>query len=295
LIDFQNEVYIVANLNSKLSIRKTGDANASFKSTKPTVSSSWLDIIEDNGSILCVTASFQDKSLRLYKIDMQSLNVNLIATVQQFDEQLIIDPTLLKVEDNYFITYTQIKGNINNGDTKKTNGHYEVVLLESKDLIHWKKISSIVSENTNIEDGFLSYDAGMKSLFFLYEEEVFDHKESAIKIKKSIDGGAHWEKPITLLSATADQEPAAIFSCNEKKYLFYSSDADNLGASYYGAKGYISSFSGSNYRPEQIDVRLKLDDGIILYDVMLHNNKMHFLAQKMRHDAPNVLVHYTVE
>jgi len=159
LIDFQNEVYIVANLNSKLSIRKIGDANTSFKSTKPTVSSSWFDIIEDNGSVLCVTASLQDKSLRLYKIDMQSLKVYLIVTVAQYNEQLIIDPTLIKVKEKYFITYTQIKGNINNGDILKPNGHYEVVLLESKDLIHWKKVSSIVSEDTNIEDGFLYYCA----------------------------------------------------------------------------------------------------------------------------------------
>ncbi len=295
LIDFQNEVYIVANLDSELNIRKINDSNSSFKSTNPIVSSSWLDVIEDKGSILCVTASFEDKSLRLYKIDMQSLNVNLIATVLQFNEQLLIDPTLIKVEDKYLITYTQIKGNINNGDTLKPNGHYEVVLVESNNLINWKEVSSIVSEDTNIEDGFLYFEAEENSLFFLYEEEVFDKKKSAIKIKKSTDRGVNWDEPITLLSATADQEPAAIFKCNENNYLFYSSDLDNPGASYYGAKGYVSSFNNSNYTPDQIDISLKLDYGIILYDVMLNNNKMHFLAKKMIKDDTNVLVHYTSE
>lgn len=295
LIDFKNEVYIIANLDSELSVRKINDSSSSFKVTNPIVSSSWLDVIEDNGSILCVTASFEDKSLRLYNIDMQSLNVNLLATVLQYDEQLLIDPTLLKVEDKYFITYTQIKGNINNSNTLKPNGHYEVILLESNDLINWNTISSIVSEDTNIEDGFLYFEAAENSLFFLYEEEVFDKKESAIKIKKSTDGGGNWDEPTTLLKATADQEPAAIFKCNEKNYLFYSSDLDNPGASYYGAKGYVSSFSNLNYTPDQIDISLKLDNGIILYDVMLNNNKMHFLAKKMKIDNTNVLVHSTFE
>ena len=295
LIDFQNEVYIIANLDSELSVKKAKDASASFQVTHPIVSSSWLDVIEDNGSLLCVTASFKDKSLRLYKIDMQSLNVRLLSTVLQYDEQLLIDPTLLKVEDKYLITYTQIKGNINNGDTLKPNGHYEVVLVESNDLINWKEVSSIVSEDTNIEDGFLYFDAEKNSLFFLYEEEVFDKKKSAIKIKKSTDGGVHWDEPITLLNATADQEPAAIFKCNEKNYLFYSSDLDNPGASYYGAKGYVSSFNNSIYKPDQINIRLKLNDGIILYDVMLNNNKMHFLAKKMKKDNTNILVYSIFE
>jgi len=226
---------------------------------------------------------------------MQSLDVSLITTVLQYDDQLLIDPTLLKVEDKYLITYTQIKGNINNGDTLKPNGHYEVILLESNDLIHWKEVSSIVSEATNIEDGFLYFDGEKNSLFFLFEEEVFDKKKSSIKIKKSTNRGVNWDESITLLNAIADQEPAAIFKCNEKNYLFYSSDLDDLGASYYGAKSYISSFSNSNYTPDQINISLKLDYGVLLYDVMLNNNKMHFLAKKMRKDDTNTLVHYTFE
>lgn len=295
LIDFQNEVYIVANLDSELSVRKINDSSSSFKSTKPIISSDWLDVIEHKGSILCVTASFKEKSLRLYKIDMQSLNANLLATVIQHDEQLMIDPTLIKVEDKYLITYTQIKGNINNGDTLKPNGHYEVILVESNDFIDWKEVSSIVSEDTNIEDGFLYFDGEKNSLFFLYEEEVFDKKKSAIKIKKSTDGGVNWDEPITLLNASADQEPAAIFNCNNKNYLFYSSDLDDLGASYYGAKGYISSFSSFNYTPEQINISLRLDYGILLYDVLLNNNKMHILAKKMSANNSNALVHYIFE
>jgi hypothetical protein len=129
----------------------------------------------------------------------------------------------------------------------------------------------------------------------LYEEEVFDKKKSAIKIKKSTDRGVNWDEPITLLNAIADQEPAAIFKCNKKNYLFYSSDLDDLGSSYYGAKGYISSFSNLNYIPDQINIDLKLDYGVLLYDVMLNNNKMHFLAVKMRKDNSSTIVHYTFE
>ncbi len=168
-------------------------------------------------------------------------------------------------------------------------------MIESNDLINWKEVSSIVSEATNIEDGFLYFDGEKNSLLFLYEEEVFDKKKSAIKIKKSTDRGVNWNESITLLNANADQEPAAIFNCNEKNYLFYSSDLDDLGTSYYGAKGYISSYSNSNYTPDQINISLKLDYGILLYDVILNNNKMHFLAKKMRKNKSNVLMHYTFE
>ena len=41
--------------------------------------------------------------------------------------------------------------------------------------------------HTNIEDGFLYFEAEENSLFFLYEEEIFDKKKSALKIKKSSD------------------------------------------------------------------------------------------------------------
>ncbi len=295
LVVFQNEVYIVATLAGALNVKKNNDSSSSFKLTNPIIQSNWLAVIEDNGSILCVTASFTDKSLRLYKIDMQSLNVNLLTTLHQYDEQLLIDPTLIKVEDTYLITYTQIKGNINNGDTLRPNGHYEVILMESNDLINWKKVSSIVSESTNIEDGFIYFDGEKNSLFFLYEEEVFDKKNSSIKIKKSNDRGEIWGESITLLNASADQEPAAIFNCNEKNYLFYSSDLDDVGTSYYGAKGYISSFSNLNFTPEQINVSLRLDDSIVLYDVILNNNKLHFLANRLSTNNSNVLVHYTFE
>lgn len=41
------------------------------------------------------------------------------------------------------------------------------------------------------------------------------------------------------------------------------------------------------------NISLKLDYGILLYDVMLNKNKMHFLAKKMKKDGNDVLVHYT--
>ena len=293
LVVFENEVYIISTLTNILHIKKINDFNSSFKSTSPNIQSNWLAVIEDKGSILCITASFSDRSLRLYKIDMQSLNVNLLGVVHQYDGELLIDPTFVKVDDTYLITYTKINGNINNGDITKPNGHYEVILLESNDLISWKEVSSIVNEDTNIEDGFLYFDRENNSLFFLYEEEVYDKKNSSIKIKKSIDRGENWGESIILLSASADQEPAAIFYCNEQNYLFYSSDLDNKGASYYGAKGYVSSFNNLNFTPEQVNISLRLDTGIILYDVILNNNKLYFLANRLNADNSNVLVHYT--
>ena len=188
LIDFQNEVYIVANLASELSIKKINDSNSSFKVTNPVVSSSWLDVIEDKGSILCVTASFKEKSLRLYKIDMQSLNIELLSTVHQYDEQLLIDPTMLKVEDKYFITYTQIKGNINNADTLKPNGHYEVVLLESNDLTNWKELSSIVSEDTILKTVFYTLKQRRIHFVFCTKKKYSTRTVLRLKLKNLITG-----------------------------------------------------------------------------------------------------------
>ncbi len=291
LVVVKNEVYVVATLSRTLSLKKFDDSETLFSSTSPEISSDWIGVMEDDNSILCVTASFKDQSLRLYRINTQSLNVEFLTTIIT-KERLLIDPLIIKVENEYFITFTQIDGNINNGNELKQNGHYEVVLMKSNDLINWDTISTIVSENANIEDGSLLFDKEKKSLFFMYEEEVFDKKKSIVKIRKSIDMGQTWKDPIPLLDGPDDKEPAAIFKYYNNYYIFYSSDLDDIGSSYYGAKGYMSAFDVFNLKPIFINANIYLDKGIVLYDVILNDKNLFFLAKKMITDYEGVLMQY---
>lgn len=293
LVVFENEVYVIASLSGTLQIRKFDSSDSLFKLTSPKISSSWLAVIRDNNSILCITASGNDKSLRLYRIDIPTLNAELLSVVESKD-QLLIDPTLIKVDDSYYITYTQIDGNVNNSDTTRQNGHYEVVLMKSQDLINWEKISSIVAANTNIEDGSIYYSTERKKFLFLYEEEIFDKKNSSLKIKQSVDQGKTWGDEVVLLSAEADQEPAGMFLQNHKWYLLYSSDIDSIGMSYYGAKGFTSTFNEFDFKPDLANVDIRLDSSIVLYDVKLFNNKLYFLAVKLN-KSKKQLIQYLFE
>ena len=294
LVKINNKAYVIATLSGQLQVAEFDSSDSDFLLTNPSISSNWLATINDGNNILCVTASFKNKSLRLYRINIQTLKADLLAIVEE-KELLMIDPTLIKVDSSYFITYTQIEGNINNSDTSKLNGHYKVVLMESKDLKNWDIVSHIVDEDANIEDGSIYYNNKSEKFYFMYEEEIFDKMNSFIKFKKSTDRGKTWSDPIQLLSAEADQEPAGMFFERNELFLLYSSDIEDVGSSYYGAKGFISSFSIFDFKPIRTNVNIKLDKSIVLYDVMKMNNNIYFLAERVNLSGGNSIVEYRLD
>lgn len=291
LVEIDNQIYVLATLDGSLQIKKFGPQDSSFRLTSPRISSNWIAVINDNNSLLCLTASFEDKSLRLYRIDINSLKATLI-TKPQANEHLLIDPTLINANGVYYLSYTQIQGNVNNADTSKQNGHYEVFFMKSGDLKHWENVSSIVAKNRNIEDGSLYYDEEVHTFYFLYEEEIFDKHKSFIKIKQSGDSGGTWTDETTLSPAIADQEPAELLREKDKWYLFYSSDIRSPGSSYYGAEAYMSVFSGTDFSPEKSNRTIHAEKGIILFDVKQNKANVHFLAAKLKANG-NELIEYT--
>ena len=64
---------------------------------------------------------------------------------------LMIDPVILNAARKYLLAYTEIEGNVNNGDPSAENGVYTVRCYELKDLEMWNKVSDIVSYKNNIE------------------------------------------------------------------------------------------------------------------------------------------------
>ena len=60
---------------------------------------------------------------------------------------LMIDPVILKADGKYLLTYTEIEGNVNNGDPSVENGVYMVRCYESQDLETWNKVSDMFEKD----------------------------------------------------------------------------------------------------------------------------------------------------
>ena len=211
------------------------------------------------------------------------------------NEALSIDPTIMKYGEEYYITITSIQGNVNNGDDTQQNGVYTVQMYKSKDLKTWDYVSDIVKYQNNIEDIDLIHDGEILSCIF--EKEVIDKGMSTINVVQSKDMGKSWSTPKELLSLVADQEPARLCFKDDKWYLYYSSDKDNIGKSYSGAKAYYAIFDKEFNKCSQ-DHMIKIEDdkGVLLYDVEFYDDKVEFLyAQDYLNENSLVLESIAIE
>lgn len=237
------------------------------------IQTNWLDVYEE-----------EDKSVVVYANSNKITGVCILNSQGEILQQnnifesdyLYIDPSILKIEDTYYITITEIQGNINNADINAPNGKYTVKLFTSQDLKEWKHISDIVSCENNIEDVELNYYDNQ--IYFTYEKEVIDKGMSSVCVKLSQDKGITWQEEIELLPATADQEPAAFIKEIDRYYLFYSSDRANLGKSYMGSKPYYMVFDNEfNIILEEVAIPIVNDKGILLYDVEKNDTMLNLL------------------
>ena len=202
---------------------------------------------------------------------------------------LVALPTIIKMQSGkWILTYIEIDGNINNADENEENGLYTVQVYGSDDLNHWDKISEIVSEHRNIEDGdMIEYDG---RLFYLYEKESFDKKPSEICIKHSEDEGRTWSKEEIIINEIADNEIASAWIEDECLILYYSSDMENVGESYNGAKVYKAQFN-LVYSDSKtfIPVDIQENEGVLLYDVYKYNTENKYLYSR-NYLTENILV-----
>lgn len=240
------------------------------------IEGSWLSCIEKEETIIIVYNNWNQQTGICIVDNLGNIISNNVILQTDF---LCIDPTIIEVDDTYYITITEIQGNVNNQDNKQDNGIYTVKLLKSKDLITWTYVSDIISYENNIEDVEMNYKDGI--LYFTFEKETIDKGLSSICMITSLDLGKTWSEEKELLAATADQEPARFIEEDNKWYLYYSSDKEALGESYSGADVYYAVFD-DKFTQISKDHLIDIDNfkGTLLYDVEVQETKLKLLYSR---------------
>lgn len=250
------------------------------------VKTSWVDSISDEG--LIIYGNF-NKEIGIVALD-SNYNVKYNNTIIKSDN-LLIDPTISKIDDKYYITVTEIKGTVNNSYSAIENGEYWIHLYVSDNLTTWQYITDIEHMNNNLEDvDFMCFDDVM---YAVYEIEELDKGNSAIVMRSSSDNGYSWSNPIVLLESDCDHEPVGIYRDMGKYILCYSCDKEYPGESYMGGKAYYSVYDQNwNCIEKDNAITTEIDKGILWYDYKIMDNKEYFLFAKDYFNTCDMVVEY---
>ncbi len=115
----------------------------------------WLCAYETEN--LVVFSSWEKKLSLVAFDDNWTVKRNETIPTHNKSGTLMIDPTLIKADDTYILTWVEIEGNINNGDAEAENGIYTVKCMKSKNLSDWKAAADILSYQKNIEDADMMF------------------------------------------------------------------------------------------------------------------------------------------
>lgn len=231
----------------------------------PKYQASWVDCLAEEGLIVFSSTNMQ---VNVVKLNERGNQVDKFLVCS--GNELRIDPTIFKIQNKYFITCTRIEGAINNGDPMKENGVYTIELYTSSDLEHWEKVSNIIFANENLEDVDILVKAD--EIYVMYEQERYDHGPSDIMLISSKDLGNTWSETTTLIKRNADNEPAKLLFENDSFYLFYSSDKEDIGTSYDGAKAYVNIYNTDFILQEEHLLPTTVEKNMILYDVIIQDD-----------------------
>ena len=235
------------------------------------VPSAWVDGLFDDKII--VLGNWNNE-INIVQLDEKMNRIQEYNVLQS--DNLHIDPAICKIENDYYVTATEIIGNVNNSSPDVENGIYTVHFLRSNNLKDWEPVSEIISVPSNIEDVDLLYHEGR--IYVCYEKEVLDKGLSEINFKYSDDLGASWSEEINLLPAECDQEPVSFIPEENGFRLLYSSDKENPGMSYMGGCIYYARFD-KDYRMIEKDIKLqtKTKEGLLWYDYAEYNDGDYYL------------------
>lgn len=250
--------YVVTSVDGILTLIGIDGKN---KRVYQEINSNWIDVIEQEK--ILVYGNFNNEiGIIRFDDDYNIVNNDIVMNTTN----LQIDPTITVIDGVYFMTVTEIIGNVNNADKGVQNGEYILHMFKSKDLKDWEFVSDIADEYHNIEDVDIVEDGG--TLLAIYEKEQIDKGESSVILKESDDDGKTWSDAVELLSSDADHEPAVFEVGKENFVLYYSSDRDNVGESYMGARVYYSIYN-KDYNSIKIDQPVVTENlkGILLYDI----------------------------
>ncbi|MCQ2510443.1 MAG: GBS Bsp-like repeat-containing protein [Lachnospiraceae bacterium] len=253
-------------MNGKLAARQNGqlvllNLNGTMFKCFPEIHAYWLYCLESENLIVYCNEA---KQVGLLKLD-SSFNIMWNITVAEM-ANTVIDPAIAKTSDGYMITATEITGNVNNADPSLENGIYTICSWDSSDLVNWNRRENLITADQNLEDVDLYEKDGV--LYLVYEQEIRDKGNSSIMCKTSSDQGYTWSKPIELLPADCDHEPAVFSSNGDRFILFYSADKDLPGTSYMGAKAYYAVYDKNlNCISRDNEVKTGSKGGVLWYDV----------------------------
>lgn len=277
------ENHIITSTNGQLTLcNLQGEIETVYEDLK----ANWVDSVSKEGII--IYANF-DQQVGIAKLDK---NQNLLSNdVIIKSKHLLIDPTMTKVDDTYYITVTDIKGNVNNSDKNEKNGTYTIKLYQSTDLLNWIFVSDVVSTHNNLED--VDVFCLNNNFYVCYEKEELDKGKSSICVTKSIDKNyKKWEHPKELLKPDCDHEPATIRKLKNGDYkLYYSCDRENLGKSYMGSKIYYALYDKNfNLLKQDVEIPTTTSKGILLYDVStIHGKEVYLYAKNYLTDCDMVV------
>ena len=230
----------------------------------------WLDVLEEDNAI--VYGNF-DKEIGIVFLD-DDFSI-LEHRILWNKNDLNIDPAIIKINDLYYLTLTDISGTVNNSDPTAQNGQYTIQLYCSEDMLHWEYICDVESDYNNLEDVKLFSENDQ--LYVIFEKEDFDQGPSQICVKTVNVGDtiSVMDSENVLLENDADHEPANFMKMEDKYVLFYSCDKDKPGQSYTGSKMYFSIYT-ENFECLQKDVQIlaDIDYGLLLFDVTMLEDKI---------------------
>lgn len=237
------------------------------------IASNWIDIDDD-----VIIYGNMNKEVGIVQLDSKKNIVNH-QVIMQSDDLLMIDPTIVKIDNVYYATVTKVYGAVNNADNNIENGVYTIELYQSEDLSSWNYVSEVAKAKQNLEDTDIFYED--HQLYFCYEKEVVDKGMSELCFKKSLDMGKTWTEEKTILEAKADQEPGKYERTKDGYVVYYSSDKEYPGESYMGGKLYCALLDRNmEVKEKDIEIPMETEKGILLYDVYEENDRQYFLIAK---------------
>ncbi len=280
LLLMENGTIITAT--SKDSFFQFSSGEFTLKTTNPTIPAHWISVAsskESADTIITATADAFSGSLFVHAVDSTTGSAVRLFEKKPIQGEFIIDPVIQKIDTGYIMSYTSVRGTVNNNDSMQPNGSYTVYTMRSTTGNDWDPAGEIMQRTRNIEDGRLVHHPQKEELYFFFEEETVDQKKSAQKVIVSYDFGKSWKNEKILLEPAADQELGSIFfhEGTNTWEMLYSSDIGPGSGSYETARIYRASFNSNfDVLKKNIDENIPFGSAL-LYDYIKKESHEYYL------------------
>ena len=179
--------HIIAGVNGSLTVM---NLDKTIVAKFPEVKVNWIDSVDEDGLVIYGNWSKQIGIARINQFGDSSYDLisnNIICE----GKNLLIDPTIIRVNNYYYITFTEVVGRVNNGtafsetEASKINGEYILHMWRARvdanleDKKSWEDVAVIQDNFHNTEDIDIMYSDNHFTVLFEYEN--YDKGCSAIK------------------------------------------------------------------------------------------------------------------